>query len=997
LSFPVDHRTGRIGAGRDERIVETSTIFCLTPGAGTVSELRFVAMGVLLDRDVELGELSRRIATARSGSGRVIVVEGPAGIGKSTLLAAVGRAARADGMTVLSARCSPLEQPAAWGTARQLFEPLRIRPEWAELTTGAAGLAERALAPEGGGPAPVGDAMHAAARGLVWLVSNLGERGPAVLVVDDVHWADAPSLRWLAVLARSLEGLRIGVLCAVRAGEPVAAPDLLAELLAGAPEPPVRPRALGPVATETLVRQRLPAASAGFTHACHAVTGGNPFLLGALLTQLLAEGVVPDDDTAARLGTFGSEQVARVIERQLARLPDGAGLARAVAVLGPGAPLRHAAALAGLELYEAARAADALRAAGVLADTPVLELAHPLITGTLYTRMPAGARGRHHAEAAALLARERAEPERVALHLLRTEPAGEPATVATLRDAARRATARGAPQTAATYLRRALAEQPATAGEEADVQLELALVLAAFMHADAFELLHKAVGTADTPTQRGTIALAGARACGLGGHFDTAIALSRSGLSAGAAIPPELHARLEAELIADAWLHEATMSEARERLRRVAASPPRVELWRVNAALEAVCDARPAREALEILVSALHAGALVDDPDSVLGTLAKIVLIACGELDAAREHCAELIDLARPRGWLIALAHGCFMRAMALVQAGEIRDAEADGRLALEIKLTHSPPVALIWGVFPLVDALTELGEFADAEAVLAGAGYLGDPPPGALASPLLLESRAHLRLAQHRHGDARGDLFAAGERWSSLGIRHPGLAAWRVHLSEALVAQGDLGGARELAEEHLALAERVGLPGPHGAGLRAVARTAGREEAVILLEQAVNLLAKSPAQLEHVRALVDLGIALRRTNRRAAARTPLRRALHLSERGGMRLLADRARHELHAVGARPRRPALSGIDSLTPAEHRVAMLAAQGHSNPRIAQQLYVTRRTVETHLTHVFQKLDLSTRADLTTRLATSEPADRRTRATKEDLVGTSIARNA
>ena len=108
---------------------------------------------------------------------------------------------------VLWARCSPLEQHAAWGMARQLFEPLRTRPEWDALTIGAAGLAERALAPDGGRPAPAGDAMHAAARGLVWLVSNLAERGPAVLVVDDVHWADAPSLRWLALLARSLEEL----------------------------------------------------------------------------------------------------------------------------------------------------------------------------------------------------------------------------------------------------------------------------------------------------------------------------------------------------------------------------------------------------------------------------------------------------------------------------------------------------------------------------------------------------------------------------------------------------------------------------------------------------------------------------------------------------------------------------------------------------------------------------------------------------------------------
>jgi DNA-binding CsgD family transcriptional regulator len=244
----------------------------------------------------------------------------------------------------------------------------------------------------------------------------------------------------------------------------------------------------------------------------------------------------------------------------------------------------------------------------------------------------------------------------------------------------------------------------------------------------------------------------------------------------------------------------------------------------------------------------------------------------------------------------------------------------------------------------------------------------------------MLLESRARLRLAQQRHADAHADLLGAAERWNELGTDHPGMAAWRVHLCEALVAQGELRAAREHAEEHLALAERVGIPGPRGAGLRALARTTDREEAVVLLQRAVELLAESPSQLEHVRALVDLGAALRRANHRAAARTPLRRALDLADHDGMRLLARRARQELRAVGARPRRSALSGIDSLTPAEHRVAILAAEGHSNPEIAQQLYVTRRTVETHLTHVFQKLGVSTRADLTTRLAgTKQPEHR------------------
>ena len=136
-------------------------------------------------------------------------------------------------------------------------------------------------------------------------------------------------------------------------------------------------------------------------------------------------------------------------------------------------------------------------------------------------------------------------------------------------------------------------------------------------------------------------------------------------------------------------------------------------------------------------------------------------------------------------------------------------------------------------------------------------------------------------------------------------------------------------------------------------------------------------MLAGSPARLEHTRALVALGAALRRANRRADARDPLRRALEQADRGGMLRLARRAREELNAAGARPRRSALSGPGALTPAEHRVAELAARGHGNRAIAERLYVTPRTVETHLTHAFAKLDIRSRAELAAALQPA-PAD-------------------
>ena len=153
-------------------------------GAGCPAGYGGLVRARLLDRDAELRALTRQVAAVRAGAGRVITVDGPAGIGKTSLLGAVADTAEADGVAVLRARSGPLEQDAAWGVARQLFEPLRAGEVWSELAVGAAKLATRALDPATAEPASAGDAMYAAARGLVWLAANLATRGPAVLVVD---------------------------------------------------------------------------------------------------------------------------------------------------------------------------------------------------------------------------------------------------------------------------------------------------------------------------------------------------------------------------------------------------------------------------------------------------------------------------------------------------------------------------------------------------------------------------------------------------------------------------------------------------------------------------------------------------------------------------------------------------------------------------------------------------------------------------------------------
>ena len=570
-----------------------------------------------------------------------------------------------------------------------------------------------------------------------------------------------------------------------------------------------------------------------------------------------------------------------------------------------------------------------------------------------------------HRRAADLLAGEQADVEAVGLHLVHAEPAADPQTVTRLHAAAGRAHVRGAPEAAATFLRRALAEPPAEHALIADLQCELGLELAAEVQPGARHHLREAVALAVTPEQRLRIALSGSRAVGLAGHFDDAIEIARQGLAERAG-DADLRGQLELEMVCSMMLAADTVEEGYERV-RAHRSADRDSLWRIPLAWEAVGDGcsrgrRPRTPGTGHRCRDTTAG------DRLAGQ-------HVGEVHPDRQRrlrrgssalrqpgragpTAGLADRAGPR----QLRPGD--RAHAL---GRIHEARADAEVSFRFKLANSPPAALIWSLFPLVEALTELGELDEADAALEVGLPSGDPPDGCLSGAHLLERRAQLRMAQGRYDEAHADLVRAADWWQRLRIRHPATATWRVIDAEVLVALGDRRAARDLAVAHLELADRTGLPEPRGAGLRALALTAEPEEAVELLERAVGLLAPSRARLEHTRALVALGAALRRVNRRADAREPLRQALDQAERGGMRLLADRARHELQATGARPRRTALTGIDALTPSERQVVELAAHGHGNREIAQQLYVTRRTVETHLTHAFGKLGVSSRSDL------------------------------
>jgi DNA-binding CsgD family transcriptional regulator len=210
-------------------------------------------------------------------------------------------------------------------------------------------------------------------------------------------------------------------------------------------------------------------------------------------------------------------------------------------------------------------------------------------------------------------------------------------------------------------------------------------------------------------------------------------------------------------------------------------------------------------------------------------------------------------------------------------------------------------------------------------------------------------------------------ELLALGEMTRSVPFDNPALFAWRRFAVDGLLRLGRNDEARELADEELELARRWGAPHELGASLRARGLVEGGQEGRRLLEEAVELLDGTEAQLQNARALIDLGAALRRDGQRTRAREVLSRGIDLAARSGVLGLVERGNEELAATGARPRRTRVGGLEALTPSERRVAELAAGNLSNKEIAQALFVTVKTVEVHLSSVYRKLELSSRREL------------------------------
>jgi DNA-binding CsgD family transcriptional regulator len=260
-----------------------------------------------------------------------------------------------------------------------------------------------------------------------------------------------------------------------------------------------------------------------------------------------------------------------------------------------------------------------------------------------------------------------------------------------------------------------------------------------------------------------------------------------------------------------------------------------------------------------------------------------------------------------------------------------------------------------VWLAACLAEALLEGGAVAVADYVLTQAPAEPAAPTGASAYAQLVRGR--VRLEQARTAEAVAALRAAGEHAIS---DNPSTLPWRSGLALTLAA-AEPDRAEALADEELRRARRLGQPRGLGVALRARGLLRGGRDGIALLAEATEVLRSSPARLELARALYSLGAAERRAGRRSGAREPLREALATAQDCGATLLAGRVRDELAATGERVRRDHLSGPQALTPSERRVAELAASGLTNREISRALFVTVKTVGTHLGHIYDKLGL------------------------------------
>ena len=892
----------------------------------------------LVDRAGETAVLRRAVDDVAAGTSGCLLVEGPAGIGKSRLLVEAARLAAVGGVRVLSARGSQLEQSFGFGAVRQLFEPCIGDPGRRDALLVGAAAGAGTVFEEAAGEAPEQQGSFAVLHGLYWLTVNLASGGPLLICVDDVQWCDGASLRFLAYLVKRLEGLPVLVTLAGRTGEPQPDDALLAEIALDPAVTLLRPAPLSAEAAGTLVRERLGDGAEPFVSACHRMTSGNPLLLRQLLRALEDERVPPDVSHVDTVRAVGSRAVSALVTLRLRRMPRPVtAAARAVAVLGEAAGLPTVAALAQLPEEQVAAALDTLSRGEILTEEHHLTFVHPLIREAVYDDLPAAERALHHERAAAILRQQGAPPEQIAAHLLRAPRRGSAGTVEVLRAAARTAMTRGASDSAVLLLRRAL-EEPVPGGERAAVLVELGLVETLVDGPAGAAHLAEAYAMLDDDRERARIGMVIAR---------THVFVSPPGVAtefaamAAAAVPADLDDERQG-LVAlqriTGFMHGLPEAGYRSGpVPEVAGEGDGARMLAAVLGYELLRDGVDRARAVELCRFALARDRLLAVDNGLLWIVAaNVLLLADHDLG---DFWDRALARAHATGGLFAALSANLWRGFTQWRHGQLDDALqslADG--TEQQRMWGISDVSATYAAAFTLGALLDRGDLAAATAGLDAARGL---PWVGEGGRLIREGAARLRVEQGRPDEAL-DLLTAPVEYPE--VVNPAWAPWRGLKARALAALGREDEAVALADAEVTLLRRWGAATSLGASLRLRGELRG-PAGIADLREAVELLAGSRSALETARARLSLGRSPEVGDAEAVAL--LRAALDTARACGARVVARDAAAALAERGHAPEDPGAAPA-GLTSRQRRVSDLAAAGLDVNEVAQRLFLTPGTV-------------------------------------------------
>jgi len=910
-------------------------------------------------REPELGRLSALFPGVLGGTAASAVLAGEFGMGKSATLRTTAALAADAGFTVAVATGSRLESHLPGGLVRQLADALEEpgsppRPPLAELC----------------GPAGESEALDLFFR----IVRDATDRGPLFLGIDNIHLADAWSMRCLAYIRNRVLDLPVLLVLTSVIGHPPHREVALLDMVGSTPLT-ITLNGLGDAAAAEI----LGLAPGELASACREATGGNPVLLQALRPRLLP-GADPHE--------LGSSLIGQVLHMRMQEFPHAPAILHAAAILGEDAGFDLLARLAGVDELDALQAIDTMVRLHVLNNSDQPTLTYSFVRNSLLKDMPQTTRAVNHSRAAKLLTEAGSPPERVAAHLLEATSIRIPWAVDVLRLSARDAVFSGRPELAARHLRRAL-EERLTSGRRMAVLLQLAHAEFQFDPPGAAKRVREAV---DTVGNRETAAyIATAMLLSLCGGQDARLGISAAG---------QIAARLDAGGPDAVWplLCMTYLAEAGSRL----GPPPEFrdfeEQWApltdpaaqrsrsALLALDAVRSGDSAQDAVGHFADALSdAGASPRAGGSATGddgdlfeqhyffTLATAVLAdepvhvdrLCRVLDVEREPW----DVHVPHGALPTLARGIALQASGDLQRASVH-FESLLRRFDERGGTTTCPVGVLCAA-KLVECWVDLGRFEAATSLLDRMDFVASQ--GLFTHTYLLYARGRLRVATGYTRFGFEDLLSCGRRLAHHGMRFPGFVPWRAHAARAALALGQTDDAARLAEEDINASARWGAARPLGTALTTLGLVREDDEAERALQKAITTLRSSPARLQLATALTELGTLQARHGQSEKAIETLRQAVELSEQCGARPLARRAAEELRSA-RRALTPAKDNEHGLTRQENRIAVMAAQGLTNREIATALHLTRRTVELHLSGAYRKLGIPGRAELGGALAKS-----------------------